>query len=268
MSSPRLIYIMGLPYSGTTLLNFIISSHSKCLGLGEASKVFHKRNHPNFQNRTCTCQSKYNDCLFWGDIESKICSTDFDESRFQKLFFEQANKTHPTKVVVDSSKTYSHLKTMFESGVVSREEVKIIFVQKDIRAWAHSFRRYRTWSTGSTPSYYRAFLGWLLKIWFEKLRLQTLKLDYTVIKYEDLCQNKEEILTGVCRFLGLNFESEMLSPQRSGAHFVTGNKMRRADEKFIEIKLDTKWQNDPNWRTPYAVYSFFNRLFNIFNALR
>ena len=66
---------MGLPYSGTTLLNFIISSHSKCLGLGEASKVFHKRNHPNFQNRTCTCQSKYNDCLFWGDIESKICST-------------------------------------------------------------------------------------------------------------------------------------------------------------------------------------------------
>ena len=48
MSLPRLIYIMGLPYSGTTILNFAISNNSKCVGLGEGFKVFYKRNNENF----------------------------------------------------------------------------------------------------------------------------------------------------------------------------------------------------------------------------
>lgn len=259
---------MGLPYSGTTLLNFFISSNSKCLGLGEGLKVFDKLNTPKLHNRYCTCQNKYKDCTFWGNIKNNISNPNLDEAQFQKLMFKQVKKTHPSKVVVDSSKSYSHLKTLFENGVVAPEEVKIIFVQKDIRAWAHSFRRHRTWHTGKTPSYYLAFLGWVVKIRLYKLRLRMLKLDHTVINYEDLCQNTKPTLTDVCGFLGLDFENEMLSPQRAGTHFVTGNKMRTADVNRIEIKLDTKWQDDPNWRTPYALYCFFYRLLNIFKAVR
>ena len=44
-----------------------------------------------------------------------------------KILFEQVKNMYPTKVVVDSSKSYSHLRAMFESGVVASEEVKIIF---------------------------------------------------------------------------------------------------------------------------------------------
>ncbi|MBB25758.1 MAG: hypothetical protein CME02_09595 [Geminicoccus sp.] len=268
MSLPRLIYIMGLPYSGTTLLNFSISSNSKCIGLGEGFKVFDKRNNEDFFNEYCTCQYKYKNCDFWSKIERNISDKELDEEKFQKILFEQVDKTYPTKAVVDSSKSYSHLRAMFESRVVAPEDVKIIFIQKDIRAWAHSFRRYRKWKTDTTPSYYFAFLAWILKIRFYKLRLQMLQLDYTVIKYEELCQNKKKILIEICGFLGLDFESEMLSPQRSGTHFVTGNEMRKADVNRIKIKLDTKWQDDPNWRTPYALYCFFYRLFNVFKSIR
>ena len=62
------------------------------------------------------------------------------------------------------------------------------------------------------------------------------------IHYEDLCRDPEATLKGACRFLGVDFQPEMLTLRKSEAHNIGGNPMRfRTGEQ--EITLDERWRD-------------------------
>ena len=62
------------------------------------------------------------------------------------------------------------------------------------------------------------------------------------IHYEDLCRDPETTMRSACRFLGVEFQPEMLTLRKSESHNIGGNPMRfRTGER--EIKLDERWRD-------------------------
>ena len=62
------------------------------------------------------------------------------------------------------------------------------------------------------------------------------------IHYEDLCRDPEATMKDACRFLDVDFQSEMLTLRKSEAHNIGGNPMRfKTGER--EIKLDERWRD-------------------------
>lgn len=69
----------------------------------------------------------------------------------------------------------------------------------------------------------------------------------TIIRYEDFCASPQRILEGICEFVGVSFEEEMVDPingsPESKGHVLKGNHLLRS-EKLIQVSEDTSWKTN------------------------
>ena len=68
MAPPKVIYITSSMYSGSTLLDLCLGSHSKMVSLGEIcnlSKAFGNGD-------ICSCGAPLPECPFWEAVEQKL----------------------------------------------------------------------------------------------------------------------------------------------------------------------------------------------------
>lgn len=251
----KLIYIVGLGHSGTTLLNLMLGSNSQTFGTGEAFKYFHQRKNLFLKGMGCTCQKDIEECEFWSNVERNIFSDPtLTEKEYIKEFTEYVIKfTKKGQVIVDSSKNLSFLD---ELKNIKNIDLQVLFIIKDVRAWCYSIINKALKLNRFNKFKHNYF--WLFRCWFvsnkkiENFLLEN-KITFKTITYEELCLYPRETLIELCDFVGVDFEEAMTKPNRIEQHFINGNRMRFSDSSIIEVNYDDSWKKIWKWKNASKV---------------
>jgi hypothetical protein len=122
------------------------------------------------------------------------------------------------QVVVDSSKE-SPLRMKW-LWMVHPSELKVLYVVRDGRAVVASNKR-----RGSNTK--AAVWSWVRTQTIARMMFRTMpKSAWLMVRYEDLCDDPVGELTGICRFLSLEYTKDMLEFRRPIHHDIAGNEMR------------------------------------------
>ena len=236
---PRILYIMSVSHSGSTLLDLLVSGHSQALSVGEA-----KRFSPtNSLKMSCTCQVKLVwDCPFWGQVDSTLqrsssltlrtldlCGGDdrvfVDHNR---AFYAAVGQVTGRNVIVDSSKDFRRLRRLLSAGEF---DLKPIHLRRQPPAVVYShMKKGRNWLRCSLD--YRK----------QDRRIRALLegVDHAVVHYEELATRPEGVLKDLMPRLGFAFESQQLDWAGRERHNCGGNRTRRSSSSAI--RLDREWQ--------------------------
>ena len=188
------IFIVGLPRSGTTLVEQIISSHSQVTGAGELSFVF------KFGQSMATGFSK---------------SSSEDLAKFRHEYLTELMKVSKDNKIVTDKMPHNFLYI----GLIASAfpEAKIVHVKRDPAAvcWAN-YKQYFTskdlgycYALDDIISYHGLYEN-LMNFWESSLGKKIYNLDY-----ELLTVNQENETRNLIEFLGLDWDEKCLSPQNN-----------------------------------------------------
>lgn len=196
--SPDLIFIVGMPRSGTTLIHQIISSHSKVFGAGELSilldffsdKIFDSKFLKNFFDNDKSNQS------FRNNIAQELLNL-FKENDKNKIILDKA----PLNFF-----WIGFIKILFPNA-------KIIHANRNLQDIALSIYR-NTFDGFSLPWSYNQehlikFIDMyqdLMKYWNDKLQDQIY-----LCSYENLVDNPNDEIRKLIKFCNLDWEDNCLS---------------------------------------------------------
>ena len=199
------IFIVGLPRSGTTLAEQIISSHSQVTGAGELSFVF------KFGQSIAT------------DF-SKLSSEDL--AKFRHEYLTELMKVSKGNKIVTDKMPHNFL---YIGLIVSAfPEAKIVHVKRDPAAvcWAN-YKQYFTskdlgycYALDDIISYHRLYEN-LMGFWESSLGKKIYNLDY-----ELLTVNQENETRNLIEFLGLDWDEKCLSPQNNSRGVSTASNIQ------------------------------------------
>ena len=199
------IFIVGMPRSGTTLVEQIISSHSQVTGAGELNFVarlgatiaigINKANH-----------------------ESLL---DFRHKYLNKL----QNVSDGNLIVTDKMPQNFNFIGLLTAAF---PEAKIVHVKRDPAAvcWSN-FKQYfskkglgYTYSLEDIVSYYRLYIN-LMKYWKNLLDQRLYNLDY-----EALVEEQESETQKLLHYIGLDWDSKCLSPENNQKAVTTASSLQ------------------------------------------
>ena len=283
MKKIPVVYIIGSGHCGSTLLDLVLDSHSKIIGVGELYQ--YPKQKKEQKGLICTCGKKVIECNFWKqvfeDIEPKFnfkvfrSKKDFllnkkkffelDKGPDRKINLKNYIELHEEiynrilhisgeKVVVDSSKDPDRAELLLGSNKLS---IILLHLVRDGRAVAWSYKK----------KYKRTVMpingG---KRWFFKnIKTEIIKkrnnVENIFVKYEDFCKNPEKILRRILKKLNLEFEPEMLNFRDKIHHQIEGNRLRFSKSK--KIRVDNSWKKE----MPILDRLKFNFLFGWLNLI-
>ena len=193
----QIVFIVGMPRSGTTLLEQIISSHSKILSLGEPlhfpktikkffpesatdlfEKSFEDLNIKNVKNFI----EHIND-LYKFKIDSNIAVT--DKLPFNFIFIGLINFFIPNAKIIHITRSPQDTCLSIYKNYFQGEFIGFAYDQKEI------------------ADYYNYYLN-LMKFWGEN------RFNFYEIKYEDLVTDLEKEVKKIFNFINIDFEEKCL----------------------------------------------------------
>ena len=220
-NNPKLIFIIGMPRSGTTLVEQIISSHSTVVGGGELK-------HVRIFGEAIACGiSKV-------DNQSLL---DFRKRYFENLRKLPSEKTTVTDKMPENFKYLGLICSAFPGA-------KIIHVKRNPAAicWGNFTKHYAvkqltnlnsekntlsnhtanpfSYKLEDLVTYYELYQD-LMKFWEEQYKDQIYNLSY-----EKLTENQEEETKKLIKYLGLEWEKRCLAPQDNKRSVFTGSSVQ------------------------------------------
>lgn len=278
MKRIKVIYIVGIGHSGSTLLDIILSQLPKVTSVGEIINLEHFVN----ANRLCTCGEKISNCKYWQKVlntkkqnitsaksfnqihKIKNCSS-FDYLSYMltpvknKLYseekvnylalnnyylFEAILKNSEGEIIVDSSKDWQRLLILKQSNLF---DMKIIYLFRNGKANIESNKRKAldknrpAWEYPGPFSQTMKFIKTTLLI-RRILRLNFDKQQIFGISYEEFAANPENSINKIISFIGLSGTFNRIAINTKPNHNIGGNRMRFKPIK--EIKLIEKWRKN------------------------
>lgn len=254
MNAPiKVIYILGLGHSGSTLLDLILGSHSQIESVGEIKQfgkywqTFSDNSVKLEKKDRCTCGVHVHECEYWNKVKHEMeanCKEfntlpDFDNKEQYNLnnycLLKAILKVTGKKIICDSSKNPLRLESFLKSDLF---EVFIIHLVRDSRAVAYSWARKGVRAGKAKEPQYNYYK--VLKTWrrFNKnsyLQFSSLS-NYFFLKYENLANNPQKIVSEILERNNLEFESDQLQFWKFKHHNIYGNRIRTRGEQ--EIKID------------------------------
>ncbi len=194
----KVIFIGGSSYSGSTMLDMMISNTCEGFSAGEVEFLFQPLR-PHHYSPECGCGDT--ECTLWHDVyragANRLYKTIF--RRFENITF-----------IVDSSKDpWWFLK---QSRSLKRQNIDVfhILIWKEPEAFSHSKlkRRQKEWRK-SWVNYHRLYFS-LIK-------------DYTCIPYKTLARDPEKTLSDLCLNIGLPFRNGQERFWEKKHHTLFGN---------------------------------------------
>lgn len=272
----KLIYILGLEHSGTTLTDHLLSSHSKVLGLGEIAAFFSTSHMSHYASQwsdfddafICSCGDSWRECSFWSGLEQYSgLNSDLPFIDKYRMVLEHAKTTHGAdSVIVDSSKSLDTLQNIvanLDSLNLTLDNVLVVFALKDVRSFAASMRKTST-SKSNLWHCFRNFNYWLgaNKAILNYLRKSSIR--YQLSLYETLCENPQESVNHHLRSVQLTPEAVII--KHSDSHIAMGNKdfITRNRET---IEYDNSWFDDGQISLMYSLHVLSRRFNNSMYAL-
>ena len=199
------VFIVGMPRSGTTLVEQIISSHSRVTGAGELNYV-----------------SKYGHRLV--TIQEEVTKKNIAEFR-DKYLSELVNRADNKRVVTDKMpQNFLYLPLICSAF----EEAKIIHVHRNAKAtcWSNFKHYFANENLGFSYDlqdivlYYQMYFD-LMQFWQSEYGHRIYSLDY-----EKLTQDQEQETKQLIKYLGLTWENRCLSPQENKRSVMTASQQQ------------------------------------------
>ena len=199
------VFIVGMPRSGTTLVEQIISSHSRVTGAGELNYV-----------------SKYGHRLV--TIQEEVTKKNIAEFR-DKYLSELVNRADNKRVVTDKMpQNFLYLPLICSAF----EEAKIIHVHRNAKAtcWSNFKHYFANENLGFSYDlqdivlYYQMYFD-LMQFWQSEYGHRIYSLDY-----ERLTQDQEQETKQLIKYLGLTWENRCLSPQENKRSVMTASQQQ------------------------------------------
>ena len=244
----RVVYILGLAHTGTTIIDRILSCYPGVIGLGEVEHIFRKIDRQTIHKLSCPCGAKSSECPFWKDVTArKYAST----GEFFSEIVANA-RTQGYSTIVDSSKsvgTSSQYSRMAARGEIS--DLSLLRVVRDPRGWVHSMARREKVELTDTERVRALFHRWLLASMKLDAKVQRRK-DSNVIYvwYDRLILGREE--NRLAELVGLPpAPGDEISLESANQHAIAGNKFAFS-KKREKLTYDTRWLESPEIEEIYA----------------
>lgn len=230
MVEKRVIFIMGVGHSGSTLLELILGSHSKILGLGELANLQEKLDSgPPDSVRLCSiCPDE---CEYWNDrADLQVLNKYFSNRKWYSTLVRQIYRQRKSiyqyffdwfdaPILVDSSKRVSWIQRQLHPSLHWRKITPVlIYITRDGRAVVNSYLR----------KYAGTSIEVVSKNWKDNVErmedfFRRFKGPKCMVSYESLAVKPYETTHWVTDFLGLRFEPEMLEYWTHEHHTCNGN---------------------------------------------
>ena len=235
----KVIYLVGMGRSGSTLLDILLDAHSQIRALGGVRRLAHyARKHP------CPCGApSFWECGFWSQVNEGLQSrlgrdlvTLDVHARDNKTFrehnrtlFEVVSEVSGVPFVTDNSKSVIRLRRLMEAPDI---DVIPIHVLRDPRGRAQSLRKRKNQNYIPTFSYSHRSL----RLFF-LLRNQP----HIVVNYEKLAYDPETQLRKLMERLDLEFEPAQLQWADMPHHNIGSADVFRKTEGST-IRPDDAWK--------------------------
>ena len=221
----KIIFVCGLPRSGTTLIEQILSSHSKVSGQGELHY------------------------LSWGLVETYLKEGKFDKQKFDLSVSKNQNllaeiyykrlRFHEIKesVIVDKMPLNFQLLGLID---VCFPSAKIILTKRNpqdvcFSIYKNSFTAEDmnwTFSENDILDYYEIYKK-ITDFWKEKLENKVYE-----INYEDLISNNENEVKKMLEFCNLDFEKECLDHSKNSKSKITTASLLQARQPIYKSSIN------------------------------
>ena len=193
-TDPTPIFILGMPRSGTTLVEQIISSHSEVIGAGELGHV-----------------SKFGGHLV---LDPTLIST-ASISKFRDKYLSEVSKLSNGKPFITDKmpQNFRFIPLIYAAF----PEAKIVHLQRNAAAtcWSNYKQYFKSNSLGycydlkDVVTYYKLYKD-LMKLWQSEYGDRLYNLNY-----ESLTTDQENQTRKLIQYLNLNWEAACLSPQKN-----------------------------------------------------
>ena len=274
-SRRKMVFILGLSRVGSTMLDLVLGSNPKFVGLGEIFQVIRPDMNRFNRDEYCSCGKSVDECPFWGPTAEalrKTQSTDLKE-RYRQVFRTFDSIYSNQTILIDSSKLLSVLKIV---RTMAEVDLKVIYLIRDVRAWTVSRLKHRK----ENPSYYgprgnyvkrlvgqfgwkAQAVGWAFTyatkmpayhfwLWFLQNKqmqkyLRNNGVEYFQLGYDELGLNPERMMTALFEFLGIPDTGLDFRSQNSSSHVLIGN-IKKTDAKRRQgIFYDYRWIHRNDW---------------------
>ena len=205
------IFIIGMPRSGTTLVEQIISSHSMVTGLGELPFVL-----------------QFGYPVTTGLLDSSEESL----TKFRNDYLEKLESLRDKNLIITDKMPQNFLYV----GLITAcfPEAKILHVKRDPAAvcWANYKQWFKSENLGYSYSlediveYYKLYND-LMEFWNKALKNKIYEVDY-----ETLTINQESEIKKLIKYLELNWEESCLSPEKNERNVSTASNIQIRNKIF------------------------------------
>lgn len=221
----KVCFIAGTGHSGSTLLGFILGSHSHSFYCGEAAKTrFLGDEGKKLAKRVCKlCGTN---CPIWGD---------FSIDKTVDLYEQVAAKVHRS-IIIDSAKNVDWIEDQLFALKQTTAQPFLIFLQRDGRAVINSRIR----------KYPNKDIRELINDWRNQIRstntlFETFPHKKLKLHYEDLATAPAAVLLKLCNFLDVEYQPQMLNYAEHEHHVLGGNN----GTQFLVAKAQSDRLKDP-----------------------
>ncbi|MGH8503656.1 MAG: sulfotransferase domain-containing protein [Gammaproteobacteria bacterium] len=246
----NLVFISGIPRSGTSLLHLMIGAHPRYVSVGEVYGLIRPGSErlADPAGVQCSCGQTAADCEFWGEVVRRLKQSSEAAGSGRYAVFLDVFRAHfgADKIPVDSSKAMPALRAL---NAIPGVDTKVFYVIKDVRAWTVSLRRHQNKAFRNLPRqqrFLRNMSARLFRRWYRENRrnqaaIERLGVPWMQLSYEELCLFPSLSLPKISRFLGDRFTDEVLSFDKAAHHGVLINRMRNSDAKMSGVFYDNRW---------------------------
>ncbi|MGZ5917591.1 MAG: hypothetical protein ACXWJ4_09760 [Methyloceanibacter sp.] len=251
----KVIYIVGLSHSGSTVLDMLLTTAGKAVGLGQVWTVL--REAPaRTQTRVCSCGTSAPECEMWGPVIERLAGLTENTSprdRYQ-LVLESVDRLYgPEIAVIDSSKHVEYLTVL--ANEIPGVALTVLHNVKDVRPFTIS----------TLDNFVRKGLGRGLpeKIfyqWYRDNRASLARAEQLLgrppvrVMYEGLCLATEAVAERLARVLGEAYIDAGAALDRGHTHIIAGNRLRLHDSgKAKQLAYDSRWFARSEWLRPYVL---------------
>lgn len=251
----KFVYIGGFGQSGTTLFEYLITANPAAVACGEIVNGFRKRSGKELR---CSCGKLGKDCPIWGAFKEFSSGSCGHEALVGTLLGHVEEKY---AIMSDSSKTtWGSITAPFRLRRKLCQRFYLLHIVRDPRAvcWSairlaerkNSKRRKmrrlikRVWSK-PIPRCVRTALGW----WIANLSCELFgwlyREQYLRIQYENVARCPRTALYTLFNVISPELELRLTEiGANDNRHQLYGNRMRRRQLLFSNIRLDVRWKSE------------------------
>jgi hypothetical protein len=251
----KVIYIVGLSHSGSTVLDMLLTTAGKAVGLGQVWTVL-REDRARTQARICSCGAAAPDCELWGPVIERLAglpATASKRDRYQ-LVLESVDRLYGPKIaLIDSSKHAEYLTVM--ANEIPGIDLAVLHNIKDVRPFTISTLDNLERKGQARPLPEKIFYQWnhdnraSLALAERVLGRPALR-----VMYEGLCLATEAVAARLATELRDDYIDTGAALNRGHVHIIAGNRLRLPEAgKPKQLAYDYRWLARSEWLRPYVL---------------